>query len=320
MPTDLITLTLNPSLDLSARVDHVTSGPKLRLEDPSAEPGGGGINVARAVAALGAQVRAIAPLGGAAGRRFQQLMQGNGVTLVPFELNGDTRQCFAVTDLQDDAQYRFVLPGAPWPSDLTSRILAQTCEDALDIGPGAVVVLSGSQPPGLDDSFPQDLARAMPQSRLIIDTSGAALDRIARHPEADARPHVLRMDQVESEALAGAHLTHVAASADFAQALARRGVADCVVVARGAEGSVMATLDQRLHCAPPVVEVASKVGAGDSFTGAFALALAQHATLQTALIHGTAAAASAVTRPGTELCTPADMTRFIPLCQVVEVP
>ena len=51
--TKILTVTLNPALDVSSAADRVTPGPKIRLDPPLAEPGGGGINVARAAAKLG---------------------------------------------------------------------------------------------------------------------------------------------------------------------------------------------------------------------------------------------------------------------------
>ncbi len=314
---DLLTITLNPALDLSSATDRVLPGPKLRLDTPVEEPGGGGINVARAAAKLGGQPRAIAALGGMTGARIAALLQGAGVALVPFALPGETRQSLAVTDRHDGAQYRLQLPGPTWDEALATALLALAAQEAAQIGPDAVVVLSGSQPPGLPDDFAQTLAaRLGPQARLIVDTSGAALRQLVQAPQPGARPAVLRMDRLESESLAGHPLPDIAASLGFAAALVDRGAAGCVVLARGAEGSVLAAPGLRLHCAPPPVPVASAIGAGDSFTAAFALALARGGDWATALRDGTAAAAAAVMTPGTELCRATDAARLAPLCRL----
>ncbi|MCB1390069.1 MAG: 1-phosphofructokinase family hexose kinase, partial [Rhodobacteraceae bacterium] len=283
------------------------------------EPGGGGINVARAAAKLGGHPRAIAALGGMTGAQVAALLDGTGVSLARFKVVGETRQNLAVTDRGTSGQYRLQMPGPIWTPAMESA-MAETVEaEAMAIGPGTVVVLSGSQPPGMDDGFPQTLARRLgPRARLIVDTSGPALERLVRTPDADARPLVLRMDQQESEGLAGHPLDDLRASADFAQSLVARGVADCVVVARGAEGSVLATRALRLHARPPVVPVASKIGAGDSFAAAFALSLAATAPgaedWGAALTAGTAAAAAAVMTPGSELCRAEDAAAIAPRC------
>jgi 6-phosphofructokinase 2 len=316
--TDILTITLNPSLDLSAETGAVIAGPKLRLSEPVAEPGGGGINAARAAAALGGQARAVAALGGLTGGRIQQLLDRTGVILSVFSLPGETRQSLSVTDQSSGEQYRFVMPGPLWTAAQVVELLARLADDVRRMGAGAVVVLSGSQPPGIRASFPTDLVRGLPGARVIVDTSGAALDLLVRQPEAGATPHVLRMDHVESESLAGQPLRGVADSLDFAQDLVVRGVAEVVILARGAEGSVLATRDLRLHCAPPRVAVQSKIGAGDSFTGVFALALAQGQGLPEALRRGTAAAAAAVMTPGSELCRGEDALRLVAACHVFD--
>lgn len=316
--TEILTITLNPTLDLSAETGAVMAGPKLRLSEPVAEPGGGGINAARAAAALGGRARAVAALGGLTGARIQELLEGANLTLSVFPLKGESRQSLAVTDRSTGAQYRFVMPGPQWSAAQVAELLARLSDDVRRMGPGAVVVLSGSQPPGVPASFPADLVRGLPNARVIVDTSGPALDQLVRQPVAGAAPHVLRMDQGESEALAARPLQRVADSLDLAQDLVARGVAEVVVLARGAEGSVLATGALRLHCAPPKVPVQSKVGAGDSFTGAFALALARDQGLTEALRRGTAAAAAAVMTPGSELCRGEDALRLLSACHVYD--
>lgn len=311
----VVTITLNPALDLSADGPQVRPGPKLRLGPVTAEAGGGGINVARAVAALGGQALALACLAGPTGARLAGLLADvPGLSLHALPAPGDTRESLSVTEAGTGAQFRFVLPGPGFSpvavADLVNRIAAQ-------VPPGAVVVLSGSQPPGLPDDLPARIARAMPSgARLIVDTSGPALTRLVMAPEPGAAPDILRMDAAEAQALAGHPLNQPQDSADLAAGWVARGVARCVIIARGAEGSVLVDAAQSLICAPPPVQVVSAVGAGDSFVAALALSLAHGQGADAALTLGTAAAAAAVTTPGTELCRAADVDRLAPLCRL----
>jgi len=316
---DFLTLTLNPSLDLSAGTETVVAGPKLRLDDPVVEPGGGGVNAARAAVAMGAQVRAIVALGGSTGARFQRLLVDSGVSVSVFDLDGETRQCLSVTETATGQQFRFVLPGAHWALTQVQDLLNRLMDELRRTGGDGVLVLSGSQPPGVPANFPQDLAQALPQARLIVDTSGAALQQLVANPRAGARPDVLRMDQFEAEGLAGRALPKVSDSQAFATELVARNVALTVILARGAEGSVLVSDGMRLHCRPPPVQVVSKTGAGDSFTGAFALALSRKEPLDQALRLGTAAAAAAVITPATALCRAEDVQRLAPACAMLSL-
>jgi 6-phosphofructokinase 2 len=314
----ILTVTLNPTLDLAATVDRVVAGPKLRLGQPVTHPGGGGINVARVVARLGGDVRALAALGGATGAQAAALLAAEGIAVQALPCPGDTRLALTVAETAtqaEETEFRFVLPGPDWG--------AQDAQAALDAiaqakPRAAIVVLSGSQPPGLAPDFAARLNAALPpDAALVLDTSGAALAAALR-PAPGARPlHLLRLDHLEAEEAAGQPLPGPADTADFAARLIARGVARSVVLARGAEGSVLVDGDgTRLLCRPPSVRVASKVGAGDSFAAACVLALARGGRPEDALRAGTAAAAAAVTTPGTELCRAADVARLEPLCTI----
>lgn len=308
--TPILTVTLNPALDLSARVGQMVAGPKLRLSAPVYEPGGGGVNVARAIHALGGDVLAWVALGGASGAQHLGLLQAQGVAVQPFAAPGETRQSWAITD-DTGQQFRLQLPGADWPTALGPQALADILAHA-----AGLVVLSGSQPPGLEADFAQTLGQCLGPGRLMVDISGPALLQLVRAPRHAGRPALLRLDQAEAEGLAGQPLATVADSAEFARALVAEGVAAQVCIARGADGSVLADLTGAHHCRPPAVAVQSKVGAGDSFTGAFTLALAQGQTAPEALRLGTAAAASAVMTPGSALFRAEDMMRLQAQCDL----
>jgi 6-phosphofructokinase 2 len=300
----IVTVTLNPALDVAGRCDAVCPGPKLRVQDVTTEPGGGGINVARAVQALGGQAQALAVLGGATGAQLAALLEAEGVALTVIPGAGETRQSLSVTDA-GGAQWRLVLPGPPAP-DATA--LQTTIAAAAPMG--ALVVLSGSPPPGLADDFAQALSAALPGRRLVLDTSGPAL----KAAMTGRGLHTLRMDRAEAEGAAGHGLPGPQDTGEFCGGLVARGAAQVVIAARGAEGNVLASREGIWFCAPPVVPVVSAVGAGDSFTAGYTLALDRGAALPDALRAGTAAAAAAVMTPGTQLCRRADAERLAPLC------
>ena len=122
---------------------------------------------------------------------------------------------------------------------------------------------------------------------------------------------LLRIDGLEADELAGHHLKSSEESAAFAASLVARGVAQTAIIARGAEGSVMATKHGQWLCKAADVPVISKVGAGDSFMGAFVLAMAQGADDERALASGVAASSAAVMTEATELCRATDAFALI---------
>ncbi len=302
--SDILTVTLNPALDISTTVDHVRPGDKLRCAAPVRDTGGGGINVARAIGELGGMATAFVALSGFHGQEYLDLLRHEPLTPEVYEIHGETRQSLAVTDRSTGEQFRFVMPGPRWSPDEADGAL-----DAIAaVTPrGGYVVLSGSQPPGVPLHFPTQLAARVDEAgaRLILDTSGAPLRALLN--VGSARQHVLRLDGAESEDLAGRSFASHTEVADFAEDLVKRGVAEVVVLALGPDGSVLATKGGRWHSNTPPVPVKSKVGAGDSFVGAFALAVERGAAWQDALVQGVAAASAAVMSDATGLCQKADV-------------
>ena len=312
--SEILTVTLNPTVDLSTSAPSISAGPKLRCTTPKADPGGGGINVSRAIKFLGGDSTAFIATGGETGARLLRLIAGEGVRFTAFSVTGDTRQSIAVTDAATGEQYRFVMPGPNWTPEMVDASLS-----AIDhsVHAGGYVVLSGSQPPGVPVDYPARLSHTLVAHgvQLFVDTSGAPLHHLMNEP---ANPTVLRMDDVEAEDLVGRALPTRQDTADFASSLVARGVAENVIIARGADGSTLANASGRWHCsrAVPAAEVVSAVGAGDSFVGAFTLSLARGEDMVQALSYGTAAAAAAVITEGTELCSAADVARFLPGCDL----
>ena len=127
------------------------------------------------------------------------------------------------------------------------------------------------------------------------------------------------MDGPEGEELAGKPLQTLADTAEFAQSLVRKGVARTVIVARGAEGNVLADAQNRIFAKAAKVKVKSTVGAGDSFVAAFVLALSRGQSNDEALALGSAAASAAVMSDATQLCRPEDVMRLLPECAVTPV-
>jgi 6-phosphofructokinase 2 len=314
MQHPILTLTLNPALDMATEVAEFLPGQKLRCTNPMLDPGGGGLNVSRAIRALGGDSLALVALGGLTGDRLAGLIRADGVTFLSILGPGETRQSLTVTEAASGKQFRFMLPGPVWTETERSRVFTLLRATAR---PGGFSVISGSQPPGVPADFPKELAASMPGSRPLLDTSGPALTEAVRHPIPGLE--VLRMDGEEGEALAGAPLHSREDTAEFAQSLVRKGVAKMVVIARGADGNVLADASRRIFAAAPKVRVRSTVGAGDSFVAAFVLALARGQWPDQALALGSAAAAAAVMTDATHLCRLEDVERLLPEAVVIQV-
>jgi len=161
----IVTLTMNPALDVATATDAIVPSTKLRCEEPRYDPGGGGINVARAVHMLGGDALAVYPAGGASGEMIRGFLEKEGVPQAVVPVASMTRQGLAVVERQSGKQYRFLLPGPPLGAHDRER-----CLDALAAqAKGAVfIVASGSLPPGAPDDFnlrtPEELLQAQEET------------------------------------------------------------------------------------------------------------------------------------------------------------
>jgi 6-phosphofructokinase 2 len=105
--TDIVTLTLNPSLDLSTSVSRLKPDHKLRCEEPRCDPGGGGVNVARVISRLGGDVTAVYTAGGPSGAMLERLLRAEGVASHVVLTHRPTRENFHVFEDETKQQYRF---------------------------------------------------------------------------------------------------------------------------------------------------------------------------------------------------------------------
>jgi 6-phosphofructokinase 2 len=301
----IVTLTLNPALDVATSVDRVVSGVKLRCAVPRYDPGGGGINVARAIHELGGEALAVYASGGSVGLRIEEMLADEGVRQQPVEITGDTRQSLAVTDLAEHEQYRFVLPG-PQLSEREWQACVDVALDHLDDGDW--LVLSGSVPPNVpDDLFASITERLRGRARVVLDTSGAALELAVA-----AGTDVLNPNWRELAELPGGDDEEACAAR-----LVGEGRAKAVIVTLGDRGARLTTADGQVLLAAPQVETVSAVGGGDCFAAALTLALSRGESYVDATRLGVAAAAAAMLTPGTAPCRRADVARLLSHVELV---
>lgn len=302
--TEIVTVTLNPAVDLSTTVEKIVPVLKLRGTSQQRDPGGGGVNVARVIRRLGGDVRAIYSVGGTTGQLLRNLLDQEGVASQTFAIAGETREDFFVSEISTGQPYRFILPGPQLNESEWSECLKLVSE----ISPfPRFVVASGSLPGGVPDDFYARLARITRQrgARMVLDTSGPALAAAVAEGVDLIKPNLREMRE-----LTGSEPSDAGEWEAAARSLVRRGKVTVIALTLGHLGAVLVTPDRILRAAPLPVTAVSAVGAGDSFLGALIWRLASGADLENAFRHAVAAGAAALLNPGTALCRPDDVTRL----------
>lgn len=310
---DIVTLTINPAIDIFVNVARVEPTRKLRCSAPKRDPGGGGINVARVAHRLGRSVAAIYPTGGAIGKLLHRLVQREGIDSLVTPSHVETRENFTAYEKSTGEQYRFVLPGsalhrAEWEAVLDK--LTTLPEKPL------YVVASGSVPPGVPEDFFAQVARRAKAlgAKIVIDTSGPALAAVL-----DEGVTLIKPNLVELIEFVAAPLDREAERIAACRALAADGRAEMVALTLGDDGALLVTADRAWRAQPMNIDVVSSVGAGDSFVGGMVAALAAGNELDQAFRVAVAAASAAVLSPGTELCHEEDVKRLLPQVKISEI-
>lgn len=301
----IVTFTPNPALDITTTTDQVVPTDKLRCVAPRFDPGGGGINVARAIHLLGGEALAVFAAGGPTGETLDDLLTAEGIATRVITIAGRTRENLAVDETATGRQYRFVMPGAP-----LSGAELDACLDTLrmlDPKP-AYLVASGSLPPGVPADFYGRVAGVAGEigAKMVLDTSGDAL----RASIGRGGLYLLKSSRRELEALAGKTLPAEADQADAAASLVGRGLVEIVVVSLGANGALLVTKDCVKSFPAIPVPVQSTIGAGDAMVAGIVFALAQGRSLTDSMQFGMATASAALLRSGNELCRREDVERL----------
>ncbi len=310
---DIVTLTINPAIDIFVNVARVEPTRKLRCSAPKRDPGGGGINVARVAHRLGSSVVAIYPTGGAIGKLLHRLVEREGIDSLVTPSHVETRENFTAYEETTGEQYRFVLPGSTLHRAEWEAVL-----DKLTTLPQKpkFVVASGSVPPGVPDDFFARVARCAKQhgAQCVIDTSEPALQEALKEGVTLIKPNLAELSDLLGTPLDSDH-ARVAAC----RKLTSDGSAHAVALTLGDQGALLVTADKALRAQHLAIEAVSRVGAGDSFLGGLVAALASGESLERAFRIAVAAGSAAVLSPGTELCRDEDVQRLLPQVKIIEL-
>jgi 1-phosphofructokinase len=307
----IVTVTPNPSIDRTVTLGTpLTRGAVHRVTSATAEPGGKGVNVARALTLAGLDALAVLPAADA--DPIVAALQSSGVTFRCVPVTGVVRTNLAITE-SDGTTTKLNEPGAAL-DDSARNALTRAVVDAA--AGASWVVLSGSLPPGVPDDWYAELVAILTPAacRIAVDTSDRPLDALAAS-FGRAAPDVIKPNADELAGLVGAsssELERAAAAGNpepvvvASRQLIDRG-ARAVLVTLGAAGAVLVDRTGSWMATPPPITPRSTVGAGDSALAGYLRADVGGAEppqrLQMAVAYGSAAAAL----PGSALPSPAQI-------------
>ena len=298
----------NTSLDRTATTDELRAGGVNRVRDVRTYPGGKGLHVALTVAALGEPVRLVGLIDEPHRPLFGDGLRTSGVEFHGVATSGRLRTCLAIRDRAGRIT-EILEPGPETDLDTRNRLRARF----LELAAGSdVAVLSGSVPPGFEESVYGELVASLRQKgvRCLVDASGGLL-----RGAVDAQPLLIKPNREELADLVGRPIESAATAVEAARGLTKKGP-EVVVVSLGAEGAVAVRADRAWRAEAPRVDVANAVGSGDCLLGGVAVGLRRGMELEELLRLGVACGSANATSPETGWVKRADIDALLPRVRV----
>ncbi len=286
----VLTVTLNPALDLTVQLPALRLGEVNRSESLQVHAAGKGLNVAQVLADLGHQLTVTGFLGEGNPQAFEQLFVTRGFADEFVRVPGDTRSNIKLAEADGqvtDINGQGLMVSEAHCAELLTRL--ERLAPAHDL-----VVVAGSLPRGIDSQWFVQLLQTLKRLgvRVALDTSGAAL-----RDGLTATPWLIKPNEEELAEARGVELAEPAALTAEARRLQAEGI-EHVVISQGANGVSWFSPGATLHANPPKVQVVSTVGAGDSLLAGVLHGLLEGWPAERTLTHATAIAAQAVGQVG----------------------
>jgi 1-phosphofructokinase len=297
----IATVTLNPAIDQTVRVDQFTSGAVNRGQAMQFDAGGKGVNIASYLTDYGLEVAVTGFMGEENAHPFQRLFGEKGIVDRFVRIPGRTRTNVKIVDEANQTTTDINMQGQAPPAEgidallETIDTLAESCD---------WFALSGSLPPGVPDVIYGGIVDRLKSHgvKTILDTSRAALREGVPAGPTIVKPNIHELEQLVGSSLSGRDEVIAAARELLAQEIA------LVVVSMGKEGALFVDGERVLLAEPPAIAVKSTVGAGDAMVAGLIAAQSKGLDLAAAARLASAFAVGAITRVGAHL-PPADQLK-----------
>lgn len=294
------TLTLNPSLDHIVKLDEVKVGETNRSYEDTFYPGGKGINVSRVLTSLGVPNKAYAFMAGFVGEEIRNLLESQGVDTEFIKISDGNNRINI--KLKADIETEINGKGP----DIKTFEKVKLLERLYDIGEGDYLILAGSIPESLGNTFYMDIMEMLKDSKanIIVDTTGESLLNALKY-----KPMLIKPNKRELEELAGYELNTEEDIIKEAQKLHEKGAKN-ILVSLGKIGAVLLTDDGKVYKRKaPEGKLVNSVGSGDSMVAGFIYAMVNELPMDEVISY--AVAAGSATAFNEDLATKKDIEEVL---------
>ncbi|HEX3017307.1 MAG TPA: 1-phosphofructokinase [Caproicibacter sp.] len=296
MSAKVLTVTLNPSIDKTITVEKFVPYGLNRVLKTRQDPGGKGINVAKVLKNFGVDVTVFGLIAGSQGKLLTDFLNKAEIETDFLQIPGETRTNLKIFDESINKMTEINETGFQVTPEILDSFRNKFKES---IRGAAMVVLSGSLPPGIPDGFYAECIAAAKSEeiRTVLDADAGALAEGIK-----AVPYAVKPNIHELELLNGRHFTNSNEVVDAVKALINTGI-EIVIVSMGADGAIVANKDEAFKVDSWDIPVKSATGAGDSMVGSLVYSLLRNDSLYEIAKITTAAGTITASKEGTQICT-----------------
>lgn len=264
----IITVTMNPSVDISYPLETFTINAVNRVQKVTKTAGGKGLNVARVAAAMDFPVSATGIIGGTIGDYIMHQLDEQEIQHDFYQIDQESRNCIAI--LHDGKQTE-ILESGPSISKMEADAFLNHFRNLLDEESVSVLTISGSLPQGMTPDTYKEIIRLANQEEIpvILDTSGETLVEILEDRSlklAAIKPNKDELAAIEAEG--GGNLVSILKKERYVNV-------EWVIITLGGEGAFAKHRDKYYDVRIPKINVVNPVGSGDATVAGIAIAISK---------------------------------------------
>lgn len=280
----IITVTMNPSVDISYHLDTLKIDDVNRVEKVSKTAGGKGLNVSRVIKQMNGELIASGILGGSLGTYIVEQLNKEEVPNRFLEIEKESRNCIAILHEGNQTE---ILESGPTLDDGEGDAYFKLFEELLD--EADIVTISGSLPKGLSPTYYQQLLEMSrdKQVKILVDTSGKALRQTLL---GEQKPYLIKPNTDELNGLLQQEVTSDIEVLKEALSDSLFDGVEAIVVSMGADGAFAKINGEFYKVSIPKIHVINPVGSGDATIAGLAMGIDQELSwvdiLKTAMTTG----------------------------------
>lgn len=257
---EIITLTLNPAIDVHCKCDDFCAHKESIASILSRDMGGKGINLSRALASCGKSHKTLVVVGDENGEEFLKLLQKDGLDVSCVQTEGRIRENITVHQ-KDKKETRLSFEGFRAQESLIDCVLENIPSDLTN----TVITFTGSAPNGIPKQKIIEFLFEVKErgAKLVLDSRSLSTEEIV-----SLSPWLIKPNEDETEIYSGKKITSPKIAEEVALDFHKKGVEN-VLISLGGRGAVLANNDGVFYLPAPCIKVVSTIGAGDSMIAGF---------------------------------------------------